>query len=165
LTEITIPNSVTNIGNSAFSSCTALADVWVNWAIPLPIEKEKYWDGTDAFAVFSGVNIENVNLHVPEGTQCLYAATSVWQDFIIVGEQEKLSQEIDFPEIPTKTYGDEPVILPLTSDAGLPISYQSSNTTVAMVSGNILTITGAGTAYITAKQSGDCTYEAATQIV
>jgi len=75
------------------------------------------------------------------------------------------TQTIDFPAIATKTYGDAAITLPQTTNAGLTISYQSSNTAVATVSGNTLTIVGAGTANITATQSGNCDYIAATQVV
>jgi len=148
MTTIEIPNSVTYIGQYAFDWLSGLTDMWVHWEIPLEVPAP-FAPNTD---------FSRVNLHVPSGTQCVYAAAPVWQDFKIV----KLPQTIDFPEIPTKIYGDAPITLPPTSDAGLTISYESSNTDVATVSGNILSILCAGTAEITASQSGDCTYAAAT---
>jgi len=74
------------------------------------------------------------------------------------------TQTITFTAISTKTYGDAAITLPATSSAGLTISYQSSNTAVATVSGNTLTIVGAGTSNITASQSGNCDYTAATSV-
>jgi len=35
LTSVNIPNSVTSIGNRAFSYCDALTDVTVDWKTPL----------------------------------------------------------------------------------------------------------------------------------
>ena len=150
LTSVSIPNNLTNIGQWAFYGCTGLTNVTVNWATPLSIDN----------TAFDGVNLSNITLNTPAGTQCEYVNAPVWQNFNIV----KQSQTIDFPEIPAKTYGDAPVTLPPTSDAGLAISYQSSNTEVATISGNILTIEGAGTADITATQTGDCAYGAATSV-
>jgi sugar lactone lactonase YvrE len=55
--------------------------------------------------------------------------------------------------------------LAATSDSGLPISYTSSNTAVATVSGNTLTTVGYGSANITASQPGSANYNAATPVV
>jgi uncharacterized repeat protein (TIGR03803 family) len=63
------------------------------------------------------------------------------------------------------TVGDAPFTLDATSNSGLPITYTSSNTNVLTVSGNIVTIIGAGSATITASQSGDDTFAPAVPIV
>lgn len=76
----------------------------------------------------------------------------------------KISQTINFPEIPTKTYEDIPFTLPDKSDKGLTVSYKIINTEVATVSGNTVTITGAGTTEIIATQEGDATHYAATPV-
>jgi hypothetical protein len=74
-------------------------------------------------------------------------------------------QTITFNALPTKTYGDIAYSLDATSDAGLAISYASNNTAVASVSGNTVTIVGAGTANITASQAGNAAYAAAANVV
>jgi len=150
LTSITIPNSVTKIGENVFIDNYSLTDVTVSWDIPLSISSDR----------FCNVNLSIANLHVPDGTQCAYSADPIWQYFNIV----KPSQTINFQAISTKTYGDAPITLPQTTDAGLTISYQSSNEAVATVSGNILTITGVGTTVITATQDGSCAFAAATPV-
>lgn len=76
----------------------------------------------------------------------------------------KISQSIDFPEIQVKTYEDLPFTLPQVTDKGLTISYMSTNPKVATISGNIVTITGAGTSEIIASQEGDATHYAASPI-
>lgn len=53
-----------------------------------------------------------------------------------------------------KNYGELPFALLATSNSGLPFTYTSSNTTVATVSGNMVTIVGAGTTTITASNAG-----------
>ncbi|MFZ4771191.1 MAG: beta strand repeat-containing protein, partial [Ferruginibacter sp.] len=50
------------------------------------------------------------------------------------------------------------------SSAGLAITYTSSNVAVATISGNTVTIVGAGTTTITANQAGNDNYNAATQV-
>ncbi|GHT01699.1 hypothetical protein AGMMS49525_03180 [Bacteroidia bacterium] len=151
LTEVTIPNSVTSIGSYAFYGCRGLTDITVNWATPLSISGS---------GVFQNVTLSNVNLHVPENSCALYAAASVWTNFNF-----NCSQTIDFPAIPAKTYGDAVITLSEKTNANLTISYQSSNTAVATVSGNRLTVKGAGTADITATQNSSTThFTAATPV-
>ncbi len=73
-------------------------------------------------------------------------------------------QNISFPAIPTKVFNNSPFILNAIASSGLPITYVSSNTAVATISGNILTIEGAGTCNITAKQAGNGTYNPAADV-
>ena len=60
--------------------------------------------------------------------------------------------------------GDSPILLTASSDSELPVAYTSSNTNVATIEGNVLTIVGEGTSTITAKQSGNNIYNAASEI-
>ena len=78
-------------------------------------------------------------------------------------EMVKVGQAITgLPATVTKTYGDASYTLSATGGAsGNPIVYTSSNTAVATVSGNTVTIVGAGTAIIKASQAGNSTYAAA----
>jgi len=70
----------------------------------------------------------------------------------------KCPQVITFPEIPVQTYGNPAITLPATTDKGLTITYQSMNTNVATVSGNILTLKNPGTSDIIASQAGNADY-------
>ncbi len=65
----------------------------------------------------------------------------------------------------TKTYGDSPYSVATTASSGLTVTYSSDNTSVATVdaSGNV-TIVGAGTAHITASQSGNNFWLAAASV-
>ena len=77
----------------------------------------------------------------------------------------KCTQVIDFPEIPVQTYSSGlTYTLPKTTNKGLTITYQSMNTSVATVSGNVLTIKAPGTAIISATQVGNADYLEATQV-
>ena len=73
-------------------------------------------------------------------------------------------QAIQFPELPTVTYGCAPIDLPATTNKGLSVTYQSSNTAVATVSGHTLTVVGPGEANIIASQAGDDDYLAAATV-
>jgi uncharacterized repeat protein (TIGR03803 family) len=70
----------------------------------------------------------------------------------------KSPQSISFNPLPSKTYEDANFNLSATSNSGLPITYSSSNAAVATISGDSVTIVGAGTTTITASQSGDYHY-------
>ena len=76
----------------------------------------------------------------------------------------KASQSISFGTIPTHYTGDAPFNLSATASSGLSVSYSSSNTSVATISGNTVTIIGEGTSTITASQAGDDNYNAATSV-
>jgi gliding motility-associated-like protein len=67
----------------------------------------------------------------------------------------KQSQTIPFPAMPEKTYGDNTFTLSATASSGLGITYTSSANSVASVSGNYVTIKGAGNAIIYANQPGN----------
>lgn len=67
----------------------------------------------------------------------------------------KTNQTITFPAPATKTYGNADFVTGATStNSTIPITYTSSNPSVATVTGNIIHITGAGTTTITAMQAG-----------
>ncbi len=77
----------------------------------------------------------------------------------------KASQIISFDALSDQIFGNPDFILQGSSDAGLPVSFASSNTSVATISGNIVNIVGAGTTDITATQGGNAIYNAATPLV
>ena len=68
----------------AFQGCSSLTDVTVEWATPSSVVVD---DG-----IFSNVNTSAAaTLHVPTGTECAYAAASVWCDFNIIGAQRTIT--------------------------------------------------------------------------
>ena len=72
----------------------------------------------------------------------------------------KKSQTLAFPLIAKKTTADAPFLLSATTQQGISATYSSSNTNVATVSGNTVTIQGPGTAIISATAEGDATHKA-----
>ncbi|MBN1599329.1 MAG: gliding motility-associated C-terminal domain-containing protein [Bacteroidales bacterium] len=76
----------------------------------------------------------------------------------------KAEQVITFPNPGNKTYGDPDFTLDATSSSGLPVYYSTSNPEVAIVAGNIVNITGAGTVIIIASQDGNNLYYSAIDV-
>lgn len=77
----------------------------------------------------------------------------------------KKDQQITFGTIPSVTVADENFTVTATATSGLPVSFSSSNTAVATVSGNVVTIVGGGNTFITAYQAGNAEYNAASAVV
>lgn len=75
------------------------------------------------------------------------------------------NQTITFAALVNRQYGDANFNLTGTASSGLTVQYESSNTAVATVSGNTVTIVGVGSTNITASQPGNSNYNAATNVV
>jgi hypothetical protein len=71
------------------------------------------------------------------------------------------SQTINFPAIPTQTYGAGPLTLNATASSGLPVTYAVTSGPATVI-GNILTITGVGSVTVMASQAGNNFYAPAT---
>ena len=82
----------------------------------------------------------------------------------LAGEITKANQTITFGALANKTTNDIPFNLTATTSSGLTVSYTSSNTSVATIVGNTVTIVGVGTTTITASQSGNTNYNAASDV-
>jgi hypothetical protein len=115
---------------------------------------------TDAGSTTSGVNTSITSSALTETTGNLSGPIS----WTAVGTAGSSSQTITFNSLSAVTYGVAPYSLTATASSGLPVSYTSSNTAVATVSGSTITIVGAGSTIITASQSGNATYTAATPV-
>ncbi len=87
------------------------------------------------------------------------AATPVSQSFTV----SLAPQTITFAPIPNHTFGDASFTLGATASSGLTVSY-AVTAGPATVSGNTVTLTGAGTVTIQATQAGNTTYAAATPV-
>ena len=74
------------------------------------------------------------------------------------------SQTISFGSIASKTYGDPSFAISASSSSGLAVSFSSSNTGVATIAGNTITIIGAGSTTITASQAGNASFSAAANV-
>ena len=76
----------------------------------------------------------------------------------------KIAQTISGLTDLTKTIGDADFNLAATASSGLSVTYASSNTAVATISGSAVHIVGIGTTTITASQTGNDSYSAATPV-
>lgn len=82
----------------------------------------------------------------------------------LINSSNLTPQTISFTLSSPVNYGATPITLSGTATSGLSVTYSSSNTAVATVSGNTLTIVGAGSVTITANQAGDATYASAAPV-
>jgi len=73
----------------------------------------------------------------------------------------KRGQGVTFASLARKVLGDAPFSLAATASSGLPVTYLSTDQEVAVISGSMVTIVGAGTTVITAMQDGNGNYNAA----
>ena len=74
--------------------------------------------------------------------------------------QEKTEQTLALTEIPAMKYGDGTYQLPAKTNEGLNLTWTVGNSSVASISGNVLTIKKAGTTSISATQDGNSDYKA-----
>ena len=122
-------------------------------------------------------NNDYVNNATPPVTTDAAGDTRIQVGTVDLGAYEsdiKVAQTIDFTLVDTAPVGDE-ITLAATSSAGLAVSYAitellpdgsaAATGAVATLAGGVLTLVGAGTATITASQSGNDTYAAATDVM
>jgi uncharacterized repeat protein (TIGR03803 family) len=76
----------------------------------------------------------------------------------------KSNQTITFNPLPAKAFGDAPFSLSATASSGLPVSYTSSDISVATIDGTLVTIQKPGTTTITASQIGNNNFNAAPTV-
>ena len=148
LTSITLPASVTSIEKLAFASCYGLTSVTVNNPTPVAINSNVF------------TNRKNATLHVPYGSREAYLNTAFWNEFKEIVEPDiRQEQSFTYEGIPSMFYGDTDYNLPEKTDEGLTIVWHSNNENIAKVTGNVLTIKGAGSTTITASQTGNDDYK------
>ena len=91
LTSVTIPNSVTSIGDRAFAYCSGLTSVYNFSPAPQVLESN----------VFTGVDISNCILYVPQESINFYKVALVWRDFKNILPVESSDQAIDNTPFPS----------------------------------------------------------------
>lgn len=134
LTGVVAPDDVTLIGTGIFASSA----VGVN----IPV--------TSTCSIIG--DIANYTLVQPTGLAANISAGAL------------SPQTINFNPLSDVVYGSSPFDPGATASSGLQVTYFSSNTDIATVSGNLITIVGVGSVTITASQSGDLTYDTAPTV-
>jgi hypothetical protein len=125
-----------------------------------------YESSNTEVATISGNTVTIVGIGTSEITAIqaatdLYDAAEETKTLTVVA---KIPQTITFPAFGVKHYGDEEFAITASSSSGLALSFASSNTDVATISGNKIKIVGVGTSTITASQSGNIEYLAASNV-
>ncbi len=115
-------------------------------------------------------SVSTADLNLPPNVTYYYRARALNDagrvDGVIRSFTTKQSQTVTFATgaWQSKTVGGASFSLSATASSGLPVSYTSSNTNVATISGNTVNIVGHGTTNITASQPGDATYDPAANV-
>ncbi|MEQ8926730.1 MAG: Ig-like domain-containing protein [Fulvivirga sp.] len=104
-----------------------------------------------------------VTVEVSQTGNTNYNAATATASFVVT-DPAKTDQTITFDALAAKTFGDPSFDLTATASSSLTVTYESSNQNVATVSGNTVTIVGAGSTMITASQAGDATFNPATDV-
>ncbi|MEQ8905559.1 FG-GAP-like repeat-containing protein [Ekhidna sp.] len=97
-----------------------------------------------------------------EGNSNYNAAPEVEQTLSVTASKQ--SQTITFESIDDKIFGDAPFELNASASSGLTVSYESSDESIATISGNEVTIVGTGVTTITASQAGNDDFVAAENV-
>lgn len=121
-------------------------------------------NGANWSEVNTGLNNINILSLMINGSNLLVGTSGggVWSRPL--SDFSRKDQSISFTALADKIFGDAAFILSATSNSNLPISYTSSNTSVATISGNTVTIVGAGSSTITANQVGNSEYNPAASV-
>jgi len=82
--------------------------------------------------------------------------------YALVSAVSKQSQTIIFNALPDKKTADTPFALTATASSNLPVTFISSDPSIASINGNTLTIIKAGTVTITATQTGNVNWNPAS---
>jgi alpha-tubulin suppressor-like RCC1 family protein len=117
-------------------------------------------DATNTTLILNNVQTNQAGNYTVIITNRLDSVTSS----VAVLTVNRLTQSVNFSSLLGKRVDDVPFTLNATANSGLSVSYTNSNTAVATVSGNIVTITGIGSTTITAIQDGNSVYLPATNV-
>ncbi len=145
----------------------SIGDYQVNPIVPIVSETITYQGGewTEVELLFStnvpDATFEQIRFDIDFKSK---VGNYAIDDVSLIESVIKDEQSISFPEIGTKEVGDPDVNLTASASSGLPVSYTSSNTEVATISGSTLSIHADGTSIITASQSGNIDFIAAPDV-
>lgn len=126
-------------------------------------------NGEDASALTNQPKITcEADAFTPAGTLSIVPAGAVSSNYNFIYQNgtltiNKANQTTTFDAPASRTMGDAAFSLEATTSSGLPVSYTASSTN-ATISGNQVTLNQAGRVTITATQSGNNNYNAASNV-
>jgi Secretion system C-terminal sorting domain len=157
-----------------------LPNMPVRWAEYHPLSPDQIYIATE-LGVWS---TDNINVASPVWTSTNGGLANVRTDMLRIRNSDKtimaathgrgvftalipsdIDQTISFKPIPSKTFGDATFKISAQATSGLPVTFASSNTSVATVVDSTVTIVGGGTATFTATQAGNVVYKVATPAI
>ena len=156
ISGISISNKVYNGTNEATIAGTAFYQGLVNG--------QTFSITGTPLAIFTSVNVGTSISVTVSGYTAPSANYTISQPTGLTADITQANQSISFNALANKTTADVPFALTAAASSGLSISYTSSNTSVATISGSTVTIVGAGTTSITASQVGNENFNAATTV-
>lgn len=98
LTSVTIPQSITYIGNGVFQGCFRIVSIFSYLDEPFAINKK-----STVYRTFDLDIYNNATLYVPKGTIFKYQTTEGWQDFANIVEMVDGTTDIENINIETIT--------------------------------------------------------------
>ena len=133
LTEVSLPASVTSIGESCFGNTSTITKVVSLNTTPPEIKSSTFDSEVEGKAM----------LHVPKGSLVHYWLDPVWKEF------GNMSDDIlCLDVIPDATYGDPEIDLAQFAPEGVELVYETSNSDVIEINGTMMRIVGAGEATV-----------------
>src|SRR5205823_4320217 len=76
---------------------------------------------------------------------------------VVLATPRRTSQTIAFAALTNDTFGDPPFAVTATASSGLPLTFSVAG--ACSLIGNLLSIAGAGSCFVTASQGGNADYE------
>jgi uncharacterized repeat protein (TIGR02543 family) len=149
--RITVIVTFEGAGVAIFPSSRTVVLDEVYGPLPVPTRSNHTFDGWWTGINGSGTEVTESTIVSTAGNHTIFAN---WLQH----------QLITFPLLPAKTYGAADFPPGATASSGLPVTYASDNPAVATIAGGNVHIVGVGSATITASQSGNGSWNAATPV-
>jgi hypothetical protein len=144
-------------GTAADDTAVALVELRLNMGMWQTATGTTTWTGS--VNLISGTNTIEARSRDSAGNYSTVASVVVTYS----PPETKLPQTITFGTLSKQVVGDAPFALSATTSSGLAVSF-SLLSGPAILSGSVVTITGAGLVVVRASQSGDSTYAAAPDV-
>jgi hypothetical protein len=155
-----VPQAITfpAIANRVFGDPPISLQATASSSLPIRYSIVGVASATGGVLAIEGAGSVSVTASQP-GNNIYLPAAAVTQTFTVA----KANQSISFAALPNRTLGQAPFAVTATASSGLPVKF-SINAGPAVVLGNTITVTGAGTVTVTASQAGNENYNGAAAV-